>query len=101
MSTAPVTPTAAPAPVKKSAIELIEEDIVSYLRQKEQAIFNLHLVEGAIQGARSLITRLKAEAAKAEVESKKIGAEVEHVAETVVTDAKNEASALINDIKKL
>ena len=54
-----------PAP-KLSAIQLIEQEIVNFSRQREQAVANVHAIEGAIQAAQHLVGKLKAEAAKAE-----------------------------------
>ena len=87
MST-PVTPalpgagTPAPAAPAKAltAIEVIEKEIVNFFRQKEQAVANIHAVDGAIQGAQHLLAKLKAEAVKAEAfakaEAEKVEAEV-------------------------
>ena len=55
----PVVPATAPAPAptqpvvaKKplNAIQVIEQQIVTYFQQKEQAIANVHALDGAIQG---------------------------------------------------
>ena len=81
---APVAATA--APVKKDAIQLIEEQLANFAKQREQqvanvtaiekqreqAIANVHAVEGAMQGAQHLIALLKAEALKAEAEAAKL-----------------------------
>jgi hypothetical protein len=76
MSTTPVSPVAgtpAPAaPVKLNAIQVIEQEIGNFTKQHVQAIANVHAVEGAIQAAQHLLARLKAEAAKAEVEVEKV-----------------------------
>lgn len=81
----PVPVATAPAPVapapKLNAIQLIEQEIGNFIKQREQAIANVHAVEGAIQAAQFLLGKLKAEAAKAEGEVK-----------TLVTDAKAEVS---------
>lgn len=84
------------APAQKpNAIQMIETELVNFLRQKEQAIANLHAIDGAIQAAQAFLNKLRAEAAKAEAEAKKLAtetvAEVEKVAETVATDVKTEA----------
>jgi hypothetical protein len=68
MSTAPVAPVAgtpAPAP-KLTAIQIIEQEIGNFIKQREQAVANVHAVEGAIQAAQHLLSKLKAEAVKAE-----------------------------------
>lgn len=76
MSTVPVTPVATPAPVatapKKSAIQIIEARIVEFVKQREQAIANVHAIDGAIQGAQNILNDLRAEAVKAEAEGKKL-----------------------------
>lgn len=88
---APVAATA--VPVKKDAIQLIEEQLANFAKQREQqvanvtaiekqreqAIANVHAIEGAMQGAQHLIALLKAEALKAEAEAAKL-------AETVVEE---------------
>lgn len=94
MSTSPAVPvaqvgTAAPAPVKLTAIQLIEQEIESFLRQREQAIANVHAVDGAIQAARHLVAKLQAEAVKAEAEAKKL-----------LTEAETEASKVADFVKK-
>ena len=61
----------APAP-KLNAIQVIEQEIGNFFRQKEQAVANVHAVEGAIQAAQHLLARLKQEAAKAEAEVEKV-----------------------------
>jgi hypothetical protein len=96
---APVAATA--APVKKDAIQLIEEQLANFAKQREQqvanvtaiekqreqAIANVHAVEGAMQGAQHLIALLKAEALKAEAEAAKLAeaglVEVDKVVEFV------------------
>jgi len=61
MSETPATP----AP-KLNAIQVIEQEIVNFAKQREQAIANVHAVDGAIQAAQHLKSLLIAEAAKAE-----------------------------------
>ena len=74
----PLAATAAPvAPSPKlNSIQLIEQEVVNFFKQKEQAIANVHAVEGAIQAAQFLLAKLKAEAAKAEAEVAKVAGEV-------------------------
>ena len=61
------TPTPAPVTAPKlTAIQIIEQEIVTFFRQKEQAVANVYAVEGAIQAGQHLLAKLKAEAAKAE-----------------------------------
>ena len=56
-------PTAAP---KLNAIQVIEQHIVEFTKQREQAIANVHAIDGAVQGFHRLLATLKAEVAKAE-----------------------------------
>jgi hypothetical protein len=58
--------TVQPAPQKLNAIQLIEQELVGFIKQREQAIANVHAVDGAIQAARHLLDKLKAEVVKAE-----------------------------------
>lgn len=61
---------AAPAP-KLNAIQMIEQEIAGFLRQREQAIANVHAVDGAIQAGNHLLAKLRAAAAEAKVEVEK------------------------------
>ena len=72
------------APKKLNAIQLIEQELAGFIRQREQAIANVHAVEGAIQGAQCLLAVLKAEVEKAEAEAKKLGAGIEAEGEKVI-----------------
>ena len=75
-----VLPVATPAPVAPkalTAIQLIEQELGNFFKQKEQAIANVHAVEGAIQAGQVLLFKLKAEIAKAEAEAKKLVGEAE------------------------
>jgi len=99
MSDSQVAPVAGtPAPVApaapKSAIEIIEQEIQGFLKQREQAIANMHAVEGAIQAANFLLSKLRAEAAKAEAEAKKLVGEVETEVSKAVTAVEAEAKKL-------
>jgi hypothetical protein len=67
-------PTAAP---KLSAIQMIEQEIGQFFKQREQAIANVHAVDGAIQAYQQLLAKLRAEAVKAEAEVVKIVHEAE------------------------
>lgn len=94
---APVA-TPAPAPAApaqpKSAIEIIEADIVNFFQQRERAIAQVHAVDGAIQATQSLLAKLKAEAAKAEAEGKKLLGEAKAEVSTLVADVEAEAKKL-------
>ena len=98
---APVAAPAAAAPAPKlNAIQLIEQEIGNFLRQREQAVANVHAVDGAIQAAQRLLGILKAEAAKAEAEGKKLLADAETEGKEIVTAVEGEASKVVDFIKK-
>jgi hypothetical protein len=90
---APAVASAAPA-APKTAIQIIEAQIVGLVKQREQAIANVHAVEGALQGAQQLIAALKEEAAKAEALAKTLLAKAE-------TDVKAVESGAAVDVEKL
>ncbi len=100
MSSTPVIPgvagQAAPAAPAKplTAIELIEQEIGNFFRQREQAISNVHAVDGAIQAAQMLVAKLKAEAVKAEAFVKAEAAKAEAEAKKLVGEAETEAKAV-------
>jgi hypothetical protein len=97
-------PAAAPAPAL-NAIQRIEAEIVTFVKQREQAVANVHAVEGAIQGAQHLLAILKNDFAKAEAEAKKLLGEVKPEAEAgihvVEADAKKIVDAIEAEAKKL
>ena len=66
MSTTP----AAPATPKLNPVQVIEQEIAGFVKQKEQAVINLHVIDGAIQAGYHLLAKVKAEAAKVEAEVK-------------------------------
>ncbi len=76
-----------------TAIELIEQEIGNFFRQREQAISNVHAVDGAIQAAQMLVAKLKAEAVKAENFAKAEAAKAEAEAKKLVGEAETEAKA--------
>ena len=102
MSGTPVVPAAATAPAavapvsKPNAIQIIEQELVKFFQQREQAIANVHAIDGAIQGAQKLLGILKAEAAKAEVEAKKLLAD----AQTEVTEVEGEVKAEVVKVEE-
>lgn len=110
MSSNPVVPAAPTAPAPKapakplSAIQIIEQDIVGFFKQREQAIANVHAVDGAIQASQSLLARLRVEAEKAaaavKADATKAVAEVEKVEEEVKTDVAAEATKVVDFVKK-
>lgn len=67
MSTPSTPVTTAP---KLNAIQLIEQEVVNFVKQREQAVANVHAIEGAIQAAQHLLAKLRAEEAKAVAEIK-------------------------------
>ena len=91
----PVVATAAAAPAPKlNSIQLIEQEIGNFFKQKEQAIANLHALDGAIQAAQHLVAVLKTAAAKAEAEAVKIAGEVKTEATKIVDAVEAEAKKL-------
>lgn len=91
MPARPAVPAAAaaskPAP-KLNAIQIIEQEIQNFERQRQQHVANVHAAEGAIQASQHLLNRLKAEAAKAE-------AEVGVVADSVAVDGLKVAEKVV------
>ena len=109
MSTTPSVPTsvsavapnpALAAPKPLTAIQTIEQELIGFIKQREQAVANVHAVEGAIQAAQHLLARLKA----AEAEAVKLAQEaVNSVKEEIpVAEAaiEGEAENVIKFIKK-
>jgi hypothetical protein len=98
----PSAPTAAPvpgpvvvAPAKpKNAIQIIEEEIANFFRQKEQAIANVHAIDGAIQAGQVMLGKLKAEAAKAIAAAEADLAKVEGYVKAEVGKVETEAEKL-------
>lgn len=99
MSTpAQALPAAAPAVAAQqiakplTAIQVIEQEIVGYFKQKEQMIANVHAIDGAIQSGQALLAKLKAEIAKGEAwakaEAEKVEAEAKKVAGEVEAELK-------------
>ena len=85
----PIAGTPAPAP-KLNAIQIIEQEIGNFIKQREQAVANVHAVEGAIQAAQHLLGKLKQAVAAAEAEAKKLVGEVETEAGKVIEFVKKE-----------
>lgn len=106
MSEVNATPVAAPAaefgggvsqaPAKPlTAIQMLEQELANFFKQREQAIANVHAVEGAIQATQHLLMKLRAEEIKAidaaktaaaavEGEAKKVESKVVSIADTAV-----------------
>ena len=107
---APVTQTAAApvaAPAKPlNAIQLVEQDIVRYIQTKEQAVkqyeqalANVHAVDGAIQATQNLLQRLKAEAAKAVTAVKTEAVKVETDVKSDVAKAEGAIEGAVEKIE--
>ena len=100
----PVVPATAPAPAptqpvvaKKplNAIQVIEQQIVTYFQQKEQAIANVHALDGAIQASQQMLAKLKA----IEAEAKKLATEAVTAVETEATKAVAGVEAVAKEVK--
>jgi len=82
-----------PAP-KLTAIQIIEQELAGFFKQREQAIANVHAVEGAIQAGQLLLAKLKQAAAAAEADVKKVETVVEGVVSKVEAAVEAEAKKL-------
>jgi len=92
-ATAAAVATPAPAP-KLTAIQIIEQELAGFFKQREQAIANVHAVEGAIQAGQLLLAKLKQAAAAAEAEVKKVETVVEGEVSKVEAAVEAEAKKL-------
>lgn len=91
----PVVAATAPQSAKPlTAIQLIEQEIGNFFKQREQAIANVHAVDGAIQAAQVLLAKLKAELVKAENFAKAEAEKAEVEAQKLVGEAETEAKAV-------
>jgi hypothetical protein len=81
----------AEAPAKLSAIQQVEQEILSFFQQREQAIARLHAVEGAIQAGQHILAKLKAGEATAIAEAKKLIGEAKPEVESALSAVKGEA----------
>lgn len=75
---------------KLTAIQIIEGELRGFITQREQAVANVHAIEGAIQAAQHLLSKLRAAAAKAEAEVKQVVTEVEQDVTNVIEFVKKE-----------
>lgn len=82
-----------------NAIQIVEQEIGNFFKQREQAVANVHAVDGAIQAAQHLLARLKAEAAKAEVEAKKLLNAAETKIEGIVGDVEAEGKKVAGAVE--
>lgn len=64
-----------------SAIQTIETELGTFFKQREQAIANIHAVDGAIQAAQHLLAKLRAEESKVVAEVTKVVDEVKAAVE--------------------
>jgi nucleotide-binding universal stress UspA family protein len=91
------TPAAAVPPL--TAIELIEQELANFFRQREQAIANVHAVDGAIQSTQHLLAKLKAEVVKGEAWVKAEAERVEAEAKKLAGEAETEVSKGIHVVE--
>lgn len=113
MSSTPSAVVAVPASVKTvevpakplTAIQRIEAELANWMKQHEQAIANVHALEGAIQGGQHLLTVLKAEEAKAMAAAQQVDAgikqEAEKIETSVVAEAEKVAGTVEGELKKI
>lgn len=109
--TAPAVPAAVPTPApaappaRLNAIQLIEHEIADFIRQREQAIANVHAIDGAIQGSQRILAKLREAAALAEAEAKKLLGEaktdVKDAEQDVKTDVAKAESAVVSEVEKV
>ena len=84
---------------KLNAIQVIERELANFFKQREQAIANVHAVDGAIQASQHLLQTLKAEAAKAEAEVKSVVESGIHLVEKVAERVEAAADAIEGETK--
>lgn len=88
---APAAPAAAAPAKPRTAIQVIEQELAGYFKQREEAIARVHAIDGAIQSGQHILMALKAEAAKGitlvEKGAKAVVAEVEKIAAEVKAEA--------------
>ena len=83
-----------------TAIQTIEQEFQNFIRQREQAVANVHAIDGAIQAAQHLLAKLKAEEAKAAAEVKKLASGAVSAIEGILTEAEAKAGAVITVVEK-
>ena len=102
---APAAPAAAAPAKPRTAIQVIEQELTGYFKQREEAIARVHAIDGAIQSAQHILMALKAEAAKGialvqagakavVAETEKIAGEVETAVETVAKDVESKVVSI-------
>ena len=95
---------AAAAPAKpRTAIQVIEQEIVGYFKQREEAIARVHAIDGAIQSGQHILMTMKAEAAKGialvQTGAKAVVAEVKAEAVAVADKVETEVGTLVKDVE--
>jgi len=106
---APVaTPAPAPAAAPEkplTAIQIVEQQIMNFIQQREKAIANVHAIEGALQSAQHLLGVFRAEEAKAkaavEAAAHAVKAEAEKIVATVEAGVEKGIHAVEAEAKKL
>jgi hypothetical protein len=97
--TAPAAPATA-APAKPlSAIQVVEQEIVNFARQEENAVSQLHAIKGAIQAANFLLNRLKSEEQKAVAFAKAEFEKAQAAATPFVAEVETKVAELVTDVK--
>jgi hypothetical protein len=90
------------APAKPlTAIQTIETELAGFFKQREQAIANVHAVDGAIQAAQVLLGKLRAAEAEAKKLAEEAAAKVKAAAEIVVEKVETEAESIAQDVESL
>lgn len=85
---------------KPNAIQIVEQELATYVKQRETAISNLHAVDGAIQAANRVLQLLRIEAAKVEAEAKKLLADAQTEAKKLADDAETEVGKVVEFVKE-
>jgi hypothetical protein len=88
-----VSPISTKPAAKLNALQMIEQELANFFRQREQAIANVHAVDGAIQATQHLVAKLKAEVEKGEALAK---AEAEKVVGEAAADVAAVASKVVS-----
>lgn len=105
MSSAPVAPVVPQAPATAApakpltALQVLEQELAGFIRQREEAISRVHAVEGAIQAAQHLLSRLKAEEQKAVAFAAAELAKAETAVAPIVADVEAEAKKVVTAVE--
>jgi hypothetical protein len=91
-----------------NALQLVEQQIIQYVQQKEQAarnaeqaVANVHALEGAIQAGQQLLTKLRAAEAEAIKLAQSAVATVESEVKNVATEVENKVVSIETAAQKL